>query len=70
MTSINKPLMETKIWASSQTIYITLNKGHPRPSQGCTRNYLKKRKKEKVAFNQSQEFLFIICLINIQQKKH
>lgn len=47
--------METKIWASSQTIYITLNKGHPRPSQGCTRNYFKKKK--KVAFNQSEVFI-------------
>lgn len=67
MTSFNKLLMETKIWASSQTTYITLNKGHPHPSQGCTCNYLKKK---KVAFNHCQEFLFVTCLINTQQKKH
>lgn len=61
-------LMETKIQASSQTFYITLNKGHPHPSQGCICNYFFFLK--KVAFNQGQEFSLIIYLINIQQKKN
>lgn len=58
--------METKIWAPSQTFYITFNKGHPHPSQGCTCNYLLFF---KMALNQSQEILFIVYLINTQQKK-
>lgn len=68
MTSFNKLLMETKIWASSQTTYITLNKGHPHPP--FSRLYLQLLKKKKVAFNHCQEFLFVTCLINTQQKKH
>ena len=43
-------MMDTKNWASSQTIHITLNKGYPHPSQGLPAVSLKKKK--KVAFNQ------------------
>lgn len=65
MTSFNKLLMETKIWASSQTTYITL-----RTSSPFSRLYLQLLKKKKVAFNHCQEFLFVTRLINTQQKKH